>query len=68
MSVLTSGAGKFHVKDWKASQALFEATMMYIPEDDAMMRAKILRLICLCCLGDGRQDQAKWFVDEAEKV
>ena len=63
-----SGTGKFHLKDWNTSQALFEASMLYSPEGDTMMRAKILRLICLCYLGDGKHEQAKWFVDEAEKV
>ncbi|XP_024540453.1 TPR repeat-containing protein ZIP4 [Selaginella moellendorffii] len=63
------GSDFFQAKDYPTAIRLFEAAMHYLPaEEETTMRAKALRVLCLCYLGLLQYDRAAEYVDAAEKL
>uniref|UniRef100_A0A803L876 Protein ZIP4 homolog n=1 Tax=Chenopodium quinoa TaxID=63459 RepID=A0A803L876_CHEQI len=67
---LSSAAAHFRSKDYEISAGLFEKAMLYVPSgtESRILRAKGYRVLCLCHLGLSQLDQAKEYIDEAEKL
>ncbi|KNA21928.1 hypothetical protein SOVF_038810 [Spinacia oleracea] len=63
-------AAHFRSKDYEISAGLFEKAMLYVPSgiESRILRAKGYRVLCLCHLGLSQLDQAKEYIDEAEKL
>ncbi|KAK9747794.1 hypothetical protein RND81_02G015000 [Saponaria officinalis] len=63
-------AAHFQSKDYKISAGLFEKAMLYVPSgiESRILRAKGYRVLCLCHLALLQLDQAKEYIDEAEKL
>ncbi|KMT10134.1 hypothetical protein BVRB_5g118970 isoform A [Beta vulgaris subsp. vulgaris] len=63
-------AAHFRSKDYVISAGLFEKAMLYVPSgiENRILRAKGYRVLCLCHLGLSQLDQAKEYIDEAEKL
>ncbi|XP_074284045.1 TPR repeat-containing protein ZIP4 [Silene latifolia] len=63
-------AAHFRSKEYKISANLFEKAMLYEPSgiESRILRAKGYRVLCLCHLALSQLDQAKEYIDEAEKL
>ncbi|KAL2936105.1 TPR repeat-containing protein ZIP4 [Bienertia sinuspersici] len=63
-------AAHFRSKEYEISAGLFEKAILYVPSgiESRILRAKGYRVLCLCYLGLSQLDQAKEYIDEAEKL
>ncbi|KAI5071272.1 hypothetical protein GOP47_0013523 [Adiantum capillus-veneris] len=61
----------FTTKDYPTSIQLFEASLMYLSQNEASYkecRAKTLRVLCICHLALGQYDRALEYINEANKL